>query len=262
MVLSISIKAPVHRTKEPRMPNRISFQLFRRAALLQMMVLFAGAGLHAASHAQPLFKCGKTYQDRPCEGGESTKLNVGSSGSSRPAAAGAAHPACAQRGERAIKIVWGREGGLTLDQALNQASGRDKELVSAVYRVRGSTQEVRTRIEAECMAELEQKARFQALVEATRPPGAAFVPAAAFPAPGADVKPSENSGNADAADKAAKASAAASEAAAKKNRCNSLSAEMESIRAAQRAGGSASTMDSLNRNARNAEKKMGDAGCR
>lgn len=226
-----------------------------RWASLAAMFLLAGMGVSA--HAQKMYRCGNTYQDRPCMGEQQGKV-IGSTGTPRPAVASAtADPYCAQRGATAQKIMWAKEAGRTEEMQLSAATGaEERKLIGDVYRKRGSSVEVRTAIEADCTAERQRAAQAAALIEAAAKlqgqdkPVAAAAPAAA------------TATNADS-DAAARRQqeAAARQAADKKTRCDRLAGRLEQIRNSQRSGGSAATMDSLRQQLQKAEKEWGDAGC-
>lgn len=108
-----------------------------------------------AANAQGLYRCGNTYQDKPCTGQAGKKLSAGiasNTKSSEPVKA--VDSQCVQRGDDAKKIVWAREGGLGELQMLEKAKSEDeRKLVSDVYRLRGSAGEIKHAIEAACMAD-------------------------------------------------------------------------------------------------------------
>lgn len=221
------------------------------AAFMPVLFLLLPTGFHAEAYSQTLFRCGNSYQDQPCANGQDKKI-VGVSPRTKSTEAGAVDADCAQRGAAATKIVWQREGGATLDQALNDAaSGRDRELVAAVYQARGSAPQVRARIESECMAEKERKARYAALLEATKPTSMDTTQTSASTNPqrqvpgGTAVEPLKiNSGTPQ-----------------KSSACDDLSARLNSIKSRQRNGGSISTMEALNRSAKETEQMMQQMRC-
>jgi hypothetical protein len=116
-----------------------------------------------------MFRCGSSYQDRPCDAGQPAKV-INSSGVARehasnpaPASAASAGVAavaplrvdaeCAALGNRAKQIVWAKETGRTADVQLAAASSDDdRRLIADVYRRRGSALDVRSGVEADCMA--------------------------------------------------------------------------------------------------------------
>ncbi|RZL02825.1 MAG: hypothetical protein EOP36_07525 [Rubrivivax sp.] len=116
-----------------------------------------------------MFRCGSSYQDRPCDAGQPAKV-IGGSGvvrehvsASSPAPVASAGTAvvvaprvdaeCAAQGNRAKQIVWAKESGRTADVQLAAAtSDDDRRLITDVYRRRGSALDVRSGVEADCMA--------------------------------------------------------------------------------------------------------------
>lgn len=119
--------------------------------------------------AGTMFRCGSSYQDRPCDAGQPAKV-IGGSGVARehvvsaPMSAPAAVPApvpvlarvdaeCAAMGNRAKQIVWAKESGKTAEVQLAAATSEDaRRLISDVYSRRGTSLEVRHGVETDCMA--------------------------------------------------------------------------------------------------------------
>jgi hypothetical protein len=205
----------------------------------------------ASDAGAQLYRCGSSYQDRPCTDAQSSKVVPGTAAArpsdhSSTATAQKPLPAeCAQRGLDSQKIVWSREGGKTEEAMLaEESSPARRKLISDVYRVRGSVAQVKQRIEAECRAEVEERARLLALrdvLDKSQP----VQPAA--PA----AKP-DNLGSAN--------STAQKEAAAK-SRCEQIFEQRESVRTAQRSGGSSATMESLNRRMEAFERELRQNNC-
>ncbi len=219
-----------------------------------LAALFLLAGMTASAHAQKMYRCGNTYQDRPCTGEQPGKV-IGSTGTPRPAAAPAADPYCARRGEKAQKIMWAKEAGRTEEMQLSAATGaEERTLIGEVYRKRGSSVDVRAAIEADCAADRQRAAQAAALMEAAaklqgqNAPGAAAVPPVAREA---DPAASEQR----------QREAAMRQASARKARCDKIAIRIESIRNSQRAGGSSAAMDRLRQQKLDAEKEWSEAGC-
>jgi hypothetical protein len=222
---------------------------------LGLAALFLLAGMAASAHAQKMYRCGNTYQDRPCMGEQPGKV-IGSTGTPRPAAAApAADPYCAQRGEKAQKIMWAKEAGRTEEMQLSSATQpEERKLVGEVYRKRGSSVEVRAAIEADCMDERKRAAQAAALLEAAAKLQGQSAPAAAAAPPVArEADP--------AASEQRQREAAARKQADKKTRCDRIASRIESIKNSQRAGGSGAAMDRLRQQKLDAEKEWGEAGC-
>ena len=141
--------------------------------LIVQATLLTGALLFSPSSdvSAQAYRCGNVYQDHPCAGGQSAKPVMGSSSRSATSSGArgviAGDGVCAQRGGEAIKIVWARESGVTQEKAIANASdAAQRKLIADVYRVRGGALDVKERIEAECKAELEERAKLLALHEA------------------------------------------------------------------------------------------------
>ncbi|MES2088371.1 MAG: hypothetical protein V4532_00080 [Pseudomonadota bacterium] len=204
-----------------------------------------------------LFRCGSSYQDRPCDASQPSKV-ISGNGRVRQQApeaeAAVVDVECAGRGARAKQIVWAKESGKTAEvQMASATSDEDRRMIADVYRRRGSSLDVKNGIEADCMAEKDRAAQGAAMIEAglklqgrDKVASAPAVPsdrAQPAPAPQAATVPSP----AAAADKAA--------------RCQSLKAQVDSITSRQQSGGSMDQMEQLNRQRQTAAKAMRDVGC-
>lgn len=126
------------------------------------VLLFAWAASTAAWAGGTAVKCGRVYQDRPC-------ANPGKliAASKSQKGLGVAHPvdaACQRRGADAQKVIEARAQGATEQDQLSTMShsASAMKLVSEVYKLDGTPQEQREKVEAACMAERQEllKARF------------------------------------------------------------------------------------------------------
>jgi hypothetical protein len=225
------------------------------------LVLVSGSLLIAfQAQAQTLYRCGSVYQDRPCDAGKTGRV-VGSTGSGAAAApASGIDLECAQRGKDSNKIVWAREGGATEERLLSEASSaRERRLIQNAYRRPGAASTVQAAVEADCVAE-KQREEHQAAIaiaaalKAQKEGGGAATPSL----PAQSV--AQPQGEEQAAQIAAQ-QRAEREAQYKKRQCTRYGDEMESLRRAERAGASASRMDSLNEQRRNLREQMSRAGC-
>ncbi|WP_428718697.1 hypothetical protein [Undibacterium curvum] len=103
--------------------------------------------------AQNLYRCGNSYQDKPCDPGQKSQIigtlpGNGNSGNPRAILDGE----CTRRGEEAKKIIWMREGGATQDALLADAKTEERrKLISDIYAQRGNSSDVRSAIEKDCM---------------------------------------------------------------------------------------------------------------
>ena len=206
-----------------------------------------------------MFRCGSSYQDRPCDAGQPSKV-IGSNGASReqPAEAEATpvDAVCAARGNRAKQIVWAKESGKTAEVQLAAATSEgDRRLIADVYSRRGSSLAVSKGVEADCMAERERAAQAAALIEAAGKLQAQDRPALP-PAQAESARPAETAAPPRQATTAPQATLAAKNA-----RCQAMKGQLDEVTAAQRAGGTMAQMDQLNRQRQMAAKAWRDAGC-
>jgi len=233
--------------------------LLRTAAIV---LAFASSG---AAHA--VYRCGNVFQDTPCDAA-ATQMTPGGVRPSQPvpraatpapagAAATGASPfaaACSRLGEEAQKMVWKREGGATQERQLaDLPAGNRQEMakvLDSVYRKRGSAPEVRTAIEAECVAERQQAADQAAVLRALLPANASQ----------AGVSPAASNA-ADSAASAAAAAAKAQTASGPNPACTGWRSDLESVNVQLRAGGNAAAMERLQSRRRGLEKSLAEGRC-
>ena len=227
---------------------------------LRLLLAAAIASSALAASAQTMYRCGSSYQDHPCGGGQAgTVIGTGSpSGSAQPATAASASSAqCSQRGIAAQKISWMREAGKTEQEQEATASGMlQRDLVADVYSRRGSSVQVRAAVEADCLAQEARAAQAAALVDAANrlkgggaSTSARAEPAANVPAPTGAAAP------------IARDNAAATEAANRKARCQGLVDQLNDVSARQRARNSAGVAEQLRQQYRDASDRLRNAGC-
>ena len=199
--------------------------------------------------AQSMYRCGSVYQDRPCEGVQQGKI-VGRTGTSPSTATEAAvDGACVKRGIAAQKLVWAREGGATEERAYSDArTGAERQLVADVYHNRGTSSEIRAAIEANCVREKELAAQAGMRYAEPMPEQAA-------------TSDAYDNGARDAARARENAMEKTSRDTRKKGDCEYLNRRIEQLTAQQRAGGSASTMEYLNQQRRDANDSLSRSGC-
>lgn len=217
---------------------------------MRTRTLWLGAALLLAGNAHALYRCGNVFQDRPCDGAAPTAPALSAPAQASPSpGAGATRSSpfaalCTRSGEYAQQVQWKREGGATLEQQLAAVPpGQRAELgpvVQSVYARRGSAPEIRAAIEAECVQRHEM--------------GLAAVPARVPQEPsGAPAAPrGEAAAQQQAADIAARR---------KKATCDSLQDDRANVESRLRVGGSAQTMEYLQQQRRDVERRMSSAGC-
>ena len=226
------------------------------------LLLVSGSLLIALqAQAQTMYRCGSVYQDRPCDAGKTGKV-VGSTGTGDSPSASSASgidPECMQRGKDSNRVVWAREGGATEERLLSEASSaRERRVIQNAYRRPGAATTVQAAVEADCVAEKQREEQQAAIaiaaaLKAQREGGGA--PAQLSAQPGADPRAREQAAQIAAQERAQR------DTDYKKRECARYGDEMDSLRRAERAGGSAARMDSLNEQRRNLRDRMGKAGC-
>jgi hypothetical protein len=240
-----------------------------RKSTLALVVL--SGGLWAGTAQAALFRCGNVFQDRPCDAGvteQQLRPGAGVGKSSGASAATKASPfaaTCSRVGEHAQRIAWKREGGATLERQMSEIpGGSDRQemiaIAEAVYSRRGSATEIRAAIEAECvqrkteaaqagdMLRTLQKQAGQGVVEGA--PGANTAPA-----PAATGTTLRVSGQPPAPTAAAPAGPTANPM------CGNLREQRTAIESRLRSGGRVETMEMLQRQRREVEKSLAEAGC-
>lgn len=138
-----------------------------------------------ATLAATTYRCGNSFQDTPCanqidhKAGKSTKsananaatvtstTTVGTkSGDLSPYQIDAD---CKQRGDAAKKIMWLREIGKTKEDQLSNAQDEPTQaLIHEVYSNRGSSLDVKNKIEQSCMQQKEQDRLAEQLLSAAK----------------------------------------------------------------------------------------------
>jgi hypothetical protein len=216
------------------------------------VVVSALSTVPATAEAQSLYRCGATYQDRPCSGGDSKVLaRAAPQTAADPEGSQSMEPVCRDRGAAAQKIMWAREVGQTQDEQLSRREF-DADLIKRVYALRGSSLVVRRAIESGCMKELE------------REDGARR--SAAGDSAGLSTSRGSRRGMAERAgaleDDATGASGKVQQAQqASGETCSMISAELSRLRNAQRSGGDGATMDDLAAQVRAAQSRLRTKGC-
>lgn len=222
---------------------------------LHILVICAGvlAWLALPGHAQKMYRCGNAYQDRPCENTQQSREVRNFGGASHtPADRSNTDVQCVRMGEEAVKIVWARESGATQEQQL-ASRPQDRWLIETVYMRRGSAPEIRSAVEASCMAERERQAAAMAAAAAARTQGPAM------------VSPASSQGDS-AADFARMQERQAAEVAAnreafKEKRCAELARRADDLRGQERTGGSSATMQRLHELRSGVEETRRREGC-
>lgn len=182
--------------------------------------------MQMSAQAQTLYRCGNSYQDKPCDKGQKEQI-LGKLATPDNANKPVVDASCRLRGEDAKKIIWMREAGATQERVLSEAGTDErKKLINEIYAQRGNAADVRAAVEKECM---DEKLR---AVAAAKPASTAPAPASA-PAANEKAAPASTPDN--------------GEAARKKAMCDKVREALVSLRQAGNAG--------------NADKDLKGMGC-
>lgn len=107
--------------------------------------------------AADLYRCGNTFQDTPCAGAIKSKVISMPNTNNTSQIAKTVDKDCLQQGESAKKIMWMREVGKTAEDQISTATeSATKNLIPQVYKLHGSSIEVKAMIEHECMQQKER----------------------------------------------------------------------------------------------------------
>jgi hypothetical protein len=122
-------------------------------------LIFTVAACSGAS-GQNLFKCGATFQDKPCDTEVQKKYSSLTGSFSKEQVNVTADAQCADKGIRALPFIQARTRQETLESLHAGIDGKpiarlekvkEKELATAVFAKKGSPVEIRSAIETECM---------------------------------------------------------------------------------------------------------------
>jgi hypothetical protein len=238
---------------------------------LRPWLFAAGLLVCADGLAQTMYRCGNKYQDRPCDAGQKGKAvgSTGTAGGAAPATGGSAAARCAQRGQDALKIVWAREGGATQERLESEAkTAQERELVSDVYRRRGSASQVQAAVEADCNADSDRAAQAAALEAAAArlrgeqpetAPSQPIEPKPQAAAPSSPPPPAPPA--APFIVEVPATSKSAADAERKASYCAGLNARMDDLTARERKGGNTTRLDDLRAQRRSLQNQLSSNGC-
>lgn len=212
---------------------------------LQMSFIFLASALALPLQAQTMYRCGSSYQDRPCDNGQPGKIigvNRAPSETDKPKL----DLACIRRGEEAKKIIWQREGGASQAKLLAEAgSAERRKLIGDVYAIRANSAEVRAAIENDCMDERSRERAYPYLQNEAAP----------------DMPRSAQGPATTAAGSPATVDKRAEEGARKRALCAQLRAQLSANRNSQRSGGNVAAMEGLNQQRRDQAGELKALGC-
>jgi len=213
-------------------------------SLLLQATFTVVSALPGNAGAQNLYRCGSTYQDKPCDGGQGQmiKKNPSPSTSDKPPL----DANCVRRGEEAKKIIWYKEGGALQDRMLSEAkTAEQRKIVADVYAMKGNANDVRMKIESECMADKELERKF-----GPRPSEDEANRHQAAERKAANGESTKESSKPDPA-----------EAGRKQKQCDELRKQINALLGAQKTGGTALDMETQAKNKRDTENSLKELGC-
>jgi hypothetical protein len=211
------------------------------SASARLMLSVVLAALSAGVHAQTMYRCNNSYQERPCESGAQSVLGKVPSSAQKSDV----DLSCTRRGEEAKKIIWSREGGASQEKLMAETnSGERRKLIADVYALRADANAVRAAIEKDCMAEKTQPRVMLDGVESDQL-----------------KRNNTESKNSDAGAGSSSSSSKAESKAKDTAQCFNLKSRLQNLRLAQAAGGSAAAMESLNQQKRALLADSNAMGC-
>jgi hypothetical protein len=152
-----------------------------------MVLAICIASACSAANSQHLFKCGATFQDKPCDTEIQKKYSPLTGSFSKEQVNAAADTQCADLGVRAMPIIQARTNKETLEGLHSQIDAKpigrlekikQKELVSSVFAKKGTPAETRGAVEAECMdSKQTSKARYAISTPSVYPDSSRFTDA-------------------------------------------------------------------------------------
>jgi hypothetical protein len=206
-----------------------------------------------SSHAQAKYRCGNSFQDKPCVDGKGNMIGRQASAQQGQQASDAKEKViidtqCTKRGNDALKIIWKRDGGaLQADLLANAHSGEQRELIGDVYANRGNAIDVRKKIESECMAAKESPlSRLKKMQQDSKISNDIDTQAQRKEL---DVSTNSDELNGMKAEKI------------KLQKCESIKSQLIVLKHEMRAGGDAQSMDSMNSQRRALDKELRTLNC-
>lgn len=230
--------------------------------LLPLRYLFAFACVLVAVdvQAQTMYRCGSSYQDKPCTGqagvviGSVKKVDVAEVNS-----AVRVDSVCKRRSEEAKKIIWMRDAGAQQSDLLAKSSNvENRRLISDVYAMRGNINDIRASIEKNCMEEKDRHKQL-ALADATEMDMQTLRQLQQKQAQRvAQISPTNDKVVKDAKEVNSEQTSLDEMVVAAKKRlpCPNLKNQLEIVKANLRSGADAQTMQMLNQQKRELDKEI------
>jgi hypothetical protein len=235
-------------------------------AKINALTAFVAALLTLADPAYALYRCGNSFQDKPCAAGTTeAPVNPALRVANAPVPSGVAPTAapapapisgfnaiCVKAGQDAQRVVWKREGGATQERQIAELGGGGTSsdmvrIIESVYGRRGSAPDIRAAIEAECLVEKQRQADAIAALNALNQAAGNKTTAA----PGATTPEAATNAVAGNLPYAVDPRAA----------CQGLREREQSLKSRMRAGGSVATLEGYNAQQRSLDKALLSAKC-
>ena len=230
--------------------------------ILALLLMTAIACCTTSASAQTMYRCGSSFQDHPCSAGQAGTV-IGTTpahaAAQAPTAAVTSGPSaqCSQRGLASQKISWNREAGKTQQEQVAGATGSfQRDLVAEVYSHRGTSVEVRAAIEADCKAAEDRAAQAAALIDAAARLQAGANPAGLHADTTAGATPTTV-----AVSPPQQTSPVSNDASTRLANCQRLNQSLADVLARERAGTSATQVEQVRQQERDARTRLRDAGC-
>ncbi len=235
--------------------------MFKRYLFSSMFIMANMLLLHSVSQAQTMYRCGTSYQDKPCANGQQG-VAIGTIKNASQTASGsmpAIDAACKRRGDEAKKIIWMREAGAQKDDLLAKSnSAAQSQLIADIYAVRGNASDIRANIEKNCMDEKDVGRRLGIVADADNVQALRLAQQVLQAAEKSAVQAAANKSATANKEMALEKNSEPAEVVAAKKRlpCPNLKNQLEIVKANLRAGADAQTMQSLQQQKRDLEKEV------
>ncbi|WP_395004982.1 hypothetical protein [Undibacterium sp.] len=235
--------------------------MFKRISLISILVLVNTPLLSLTLQAQTMYRCGSSYQDKPCANGQQGVVigTAKTSSQSSTTAAPSVDPACKRRGDDAKKIIWMREAGAQKNDLLAKStSAEQSQLIADIYAVRGNSNDIRANIEKSCMEEKDVGKRLGIVADGDNAQVLRQVQQALQAAEKSAAQSATNKSATASKDMVLEKTQEQMDVPASKKRlpCPNLKNQLEIVKSNLRAGADTQTMQNLNQQKRDLEKEV------
>jgi hypothetical protein len=233
----------------------------KRILFFVVLILVNTALLVQSSQAQTMYRCGSSYQDKPCANGQQGVVigTAKTSSQSSTTTAPSVDPACKRRGDDAKKIIWMREAGAQKNDLLAKSTSEEQsQLIADIYAVRGNSNDIRANIEKSCMEEKDVAKRLGITANADNAQVLRQVQQALQAAEKSAAQSATNKSTTASKEMVSEKTQEQMDVPASKKRlpCPNLKNQLEIVKANLRAGADTQTMQNLNQQKRDLEKEV------